>query len=44
MVIWNLQIKSIYMIGHTENDKDKLQYLEQEILLTLAQFQRGLVK
>ena len=27
MVFWNMQIKILYILGHTDNDKDWLQYL-----------------
>ena len=29
MVMWNLQIKILYILGHTGNDKDRLQHPEQ---------------
>ena len=31
MVMWNLQIKILYILGHTDNDKDRLQHPEQQI-------------
>ena len=39
MVMWNLQIKILYMLGHTDNDKDRLQHPEHQIWLALTQFQ-----
>ena len=33
MVMWNLQIKILYILGHTDNDKDRLQHPEQQIWL-----------
>ena len=33
MVIWNMQIETLCILGHTDNDKDRLQHLEQQILL-----------
>ena len=27
MVFWNMQIKILYILSHTDNDKDWLQYL-----------------
>ena len=37
MVVWNLQIKIIYRLGHTDNDKDRLQHPEQQIWLAFTQ-------
>ena len=31
MIMWNLQIKILYILGHTDNDKDRLQHPEQQI-------------
>ena len=31
MVMWNLQIERIYALGHTDNDKDRLQHPKQQI-------------
>ena len=28
-VMWNVQIKIIYILGHTSNNKDKLKHPEQ---------------
>ena len=37
MAMWNLQIKIIYILGHTDNDKDRLQHPEQQIWLAFTQ-------
>ena len=34
----------LYILGHTDNDKDRLQYPGQQIWLALTQFQTGLVR
>ena len=44
MTMWNLEIEILFILGDTDNNKDKLQHPEQQILLTLAEFQRGLVR
>ena len=44
MVMWKLQIKIFYILGHTDNDKDRLQHAEQQIWLSLTQFQRDLFR
>ena len=31
MVMWNLQIEILHILGHTDNDKDRLQHPEQQI-------------
>ena len=31
MVMWNMHIKILYILGHTDNDKDRLQHPEQQI-------------
>ena len=31
MVIWKLQTKILYILGHTDNDKDRLQHPEQQM-------------
>ena len=30
-VMWDLQIKILYILGHTDNDKDRQQHMEQQI-------------
>ena len=44
MTKWNLQIEILYILGDPDNSKDKLHHPEQQILLTLGEFQRGLVR
>ena len=44
MVMWNLEIKILYILGHTDNGKGRLQHPEQRVCLALTHFQRGLVR
>ena len=44
MVMWNLQIKILYLLGQTDNGKDRLQRPEKQIWIALTQFQRGLFR
>ena len=43
LVIWNLQKKILYILGRTELDKNRSKHREQQILLSLTQFWKGLV-
>ena len=31
MVLWNLHIKVLYILGYTDNDKDRVQHPERQI-------------
>ena len=45
IVIWNLYTKILFILGHTDNDKDRLQHQQQQqTCLVVAQCQRGLVR